>query len=50
MGERQVRVFTVFARLYVYVICMSRVNRYDIFVDGSLEAKLPTIWTVEKQR
>ena len=23
---------------------------YDRFIEGSLEVKLPTIWTVEKQR
>ena len=25
-------------------------HRLHVFIEGSLEVKLPTIWTVEKQR
>ena len=30
--------------------CIMMIMMYDRFIEGSLEVKLPTIWTVEKQR
>jgi hypothetical protein len=34
----------------VLIICIYSYIKLDIIIEGSLEVKLPTIWTDEKQR
>ena len=36
--------------IYIYIIILIIVIIIIVIIEGSLEVKLPTIWTVEKQR
>ena len=36
--------------LYIYIYIYIGLLIYIYIIEGSLEVKLPTIWTVEKQR
>ena len=39
----------VYIYIYIYIRMYKCVCTYTVIIDGSLEVKLPTIWTDEKQ-
>ena len=47
-NEEETGIVHIYIYVYIYIyIC---IYIYKIIIEGSLEVKLPTIWTDEKQR
>ena len=49
-GRTPKRYNSNFTRFYLVIVAMRKQEETVRFIEGSLEVKLPTIWTDEKQR